>query len=152
MNTLIENIATTQKPKAPLTPEQEGFYSSCVRLLATFVGPDFLDIPLLKDHAYDEDGLFYAIPYLDNPKFEVNHASHTLMVVYKVKNRGATCPARIAFEFTGDNQFQIVAIDQQTEKPSRFVMAKGVGHKGLSVVQNVELMKLSQFVTTQINN
>lgn len=112
MNTTINELVDHTETKIQMGDREKNRYKVGLKLLASFISENFLDIPLLPDDRFSKDGLFYIIPYIHRESVYENGNSYTLLVVYQIENGASHCPLRINFEPQDKNNFRLNVIDQ----------------------------------------
>lgn len=112
MNATINELVQNTETKLQMNERDSNRYKIGLKLLASFVGEDFLDIPVLPEDRFSQDGLFHTVPYFHDDMVYDNGRSYNLVVVYQVENGASHCPLRIDFEIQDEKNFKINVIDQ----------------------------------------
>ncbi|PLS19336.1 hypothetical protein CVD28_02670 [Bacillus sp. M6-12] len=148
MNKTLKEMVETGKPKLPHLEEKEiRKYQFGLLLLSSFVCEDFLDLPVLSDHKYDTDGLFYTISYLHDSQLGYSGTSRTLLVVWKIENRSSFCPLRIDVDITDEKNFSINVYDQSGERTIKRSLISNENGTYYTEIEGYETRTLSQLVT-----
>jgi hypothetical protein len=148
MNKTLKEMAETQQPKLPhLEDKEKGKYQFGLLLLASVVCEEFLDLPLLPDHKYDTDGLFYTISYLHDSQLGYSGTSRTLLVVWKIENRSSFCPLRIDVDIKDEKNYSINVYDQSGERTVKRSLISREDGNYFTGIKEYETRTLSQLVT-----
>jgi hypothetical protein len=150
MNNKLQEVVKTRQPKIKnLEDEEKRAYKAGLMMLGITVDEDFFDIPELPSNKYENDGLFYEIPYFTSEQLWTQDNQRMLVVVYKIENRSSYCPLRIDFKFElkdKETDYWLYVYDQSGQKTVKWELVVHENQEQYTTIPEYNTIKLSELI------